>query len=309
MQTDKIAIVTGASAGIGWETTRILASKGAEVVMAVRNVTKGEAVANAIRAEHADAKLHVMALDLSKLGSVRSFAAEFLDSFERLDVLINNAGIYDNGKGLKTTEDGFALMMGVNHLGHFALTRLLLERLLSTPHSRVVTVSSGVHRGGKIDLDNFHTVEAAKGGAYGNSKLANMLFMLELQRRLTLINANTISVGVSPGPTKTDGAQQGIQSISNRFIRGAANSFTDLIMLTSEEGALPVLRAATDPQVKGGEYYSPGGFMSMRGAPGVKTPAQSAKNPALAQGLWERSAELTAVSYDLLQSQHAAEFA
>lgn len=169
------------------------------------------------------------------------------------------------------------------------------------PQSRVVTLSSGIHSSGQIDLENFHTVEAAQKGAYGNSKLANMLFMLELQRKLDLINADTISVAAGPGPTKTDGAQNGIQSISNRFLRGAADALTDVIMLTSEEGATPVLRAATEPQAKGGEYYTLGGFMSMRGNPVAKEPAKSANDPALAKGLWQRSAELTGVEYSALQ--------
>lgn len=302
-QKNKITIITGANAGIGRETTRALSSRGAEIVMAVRNVAKGEKVAATIRSVQPDATLHVMELDLSKLDSVRSFAAEFLASFDQLDLLINNAGVYDNGKGLKTTEDGFALLMGVNHLGHFALTGLLLERLLATPQSRVVTVTSGAHRGGKIDLDNFHTVAAAANGAYGDSKLANMLFTLELQRKLALINANTISIAAGTGATKSDAVQKGIQSISKRFVRSVADVVTDILMLSSAEGALPSLRAATDPQAKGGDYYGPGGFMGMRGYPTVTQPAKSADNDALAQGLWVRSVELTGVQYAAFQEK------
>ncbi|MEM7802367.1 MAG: SDR family NAD(P)-dependent oxidoreductase, partial [Chloroflexota bacterium] len=186
-QRDTLFVITGANAGLGLATARALSAKGGEIVMAVRNLDKGEKAADAIRAEQPNAKLHVMALDLSRLESIRAFANAFLASFDKLNVLINNAGIYESG--IKRTAEGFALMMGVNHLGHFALTGLLLDRLLTTPHSRVVTLSSGAYRSGKLDLDNFHTIEAAASGAYGKSKLANMLFMRELQRRLDRINS------------------------------------------------------------------------------------------------------------------------
>lgn len=296
-QKGKIAVITGANAGIGRETTRILASKGVEVVMAVRNVTKGKNVADAIRTGQAAATLHVMELDLSKLASVHSFATAFLEKFNQLNILINNAGIYTSGKSAKTTEQGFARMMGINHLGHFALTGLLLERLLTTPQSRIVTVSSGAHRAGKIDLDNFHTVEAAQRGAYANSKLANMLFMLELQRKLVHINADTVSIAAGPGPTKTDGAQAGIQSIPNPFLRRVVDSLTDRLMESSDKGAMPSLRAATDSQAKGGDYFGLSGFMGMRGYPVAQKPAKSANDKGLAQDLWKRSATLTEIQY------------
>jgi len=297
IQTGKIAIVTGASAGMGRETTRILADKGAEVVMAVRNVSKGTEVANAIRSKQADAKLHVMELDLSKLTSVHSFGAEFLQRFNHLNLIVNNAGVYGGGQNPQTTQEGFALMMGVNHLGHFALTGLLLDRLLATPQSRIVTVSSGAHGRGKIDLDSFHTIEAARRGAYGNSKLANMLFTLELQRKLESINADTISVSVGPGPTKTDGAKAGIQSIKNPFLRRVIDGLANVLIESPEGGVMPSLRAATDPQARGGDYFGLSGFMGMRGYPTAKKPAKAADNKALAKGLWERSEELTKVKF------------
>lgn len=304
-QTGKIAIVTGASAGIGRATTHILAEKGAQVILAVRNVIKGEGVADEIRAKHPNAKLQVMALDLSDLASIRSFAAEFLERFSSLDILINNAGIYDGGE--KTTQDGFALQMGINHLGHFALTGLLLERLISTDQSRVVTVSSGAFRQGKLDLDRFHTVEAAQRGGYGNSKLANTLFSIELQRKLTLVNAKVISVSSGPGPTKSDGAKDGIDSISNRFLRLTADKLTDFLMGSAEMGAMPSVRAATDPQAKGGAFFKPSGFMGMRGYL-IGTEAKlSAEQEALREELWARSAALTGVNYDLLQQQSIKE--
>jgi len=304
-QKNRIAIVTGASAGIGAATTRILAQKGAHVVMAVRNIEKGDKVADAIRSEHPDAKLHVMKLDLSEIASIHTFATAYLASYDQLDLLINNAGVYSNGKDGKMTADGFALVMGVNHLGHYALTGLVLDRLLSTPSSRVVTVTSGAHGGGKIDLDTFHTSEAGEHNAYGDSKLANILFTLELQRRFELINATTISVAAGPGATKSDAVQNLIQSQKNRFVRVAADTFTNIIMESPEMGAMPGLRAATDPQVKGGDYYGPGGFMGMRGYPKAKKPAKSADNEILAQGLWERSVELTGVDFALIKPSGA----
>jgi NAD(P)-dependent dehydrogenase (short-subunit alcohol dehydrogenase family) len=300
-QKNRIAIVTGASAGIGAETARLLAQKGADVIMAVRNIEKGGTVADAIRSEHPDAKLHVMELDLSVIDSIRAFATAYLASYDQLDLLINNAGVYSNGKDAKTTADGFALVMGVNHLGHYALTGLVLDRLLSTPSSRVVTVSSGAHGGGKINLDTFHTVEAGERNAYGDSKLANILFTLELQRKFELINAMTISVAAGPGTTKSDAVQNLIQSQKNRFMRIAADTLTNIVMESPEMGAMPSLRAATDPQVKGGDYYAPGGFMGVRGYPKSKKPAKSTDNEALAQGLWDRSAELTGVDFALIK--------
>ncbi|MEO1286436.1 MAG: oxidoreductase [Chloroflexota bacterium] len=299
-QKNKIAIVTGASAGIGAATTRILAHKGAHVIMAVRNVEKGDRVADAIRSEYPDAKLHVMKLDLSEIASIHAFATAYLASFDQLDLLINNAGVYSNGKDGQTTADGFALVMGVNHLGHYALTGLVLDRLLSTPSSRVITVTSGAHTGGKIDLDTFHTVEAGERNAYGDSKLANLLFALELQRKFEQINARTISVAASPGATKSDAVQNLIHSQKNRLMRVAADILTNIVMESSEMGAMPSLRASTDPQVQGGNYYGPGGFMGMRGYPKVKKPAKSADNETLALGLWERSTELTGVGYGKL---------
>lgn len=295
-QAGKIAVITGANAGIGRATATVLAEKGAEVVLAVRNDSKGEEAAEAIRTEHPGANLHVMELDLSDLASVRSFAKLYLATFDRLDLLINNAGYY-SAQADETSTDGFAVMMAVNHLGHFALTGLLIELLRETNGSRVVTLSSGAHSSGKIDPDTFHTTKAARKRPYANSKLANMLFTLELQRKLDQASGTTISVAAGPGPTKSDGAQKLIQSISNGLLRNLADSVSNVLMSPSEKGAWPVLRAATDPQVKGGDYFTPSGFMSMRGAPVVKASAESAKNTELAKALWNRTAELTDIGF------------
>ena len=291
-QTGKIALVTGANAGMGREVARVLAAKNAEVVLAVRNTSKGTEAAQAIMSEHPGAKLHAMALDLSDLSSVRTFAQRFNEMFDKLDILINNAGFYAADSS-DISKDGFALMIAVSHLGHFALTRLLLDKVLATPNARVVTVSSSAYKGGSIDPDTFHTTEAARTKPYQNSKLANMLFMLELQRRFESLDTTALSVAAGPGPTKSDGAKLGIQSISNRALRGLAIGITDLLMNTVAQGALPVLRAATDANAKGGDYFTPGGFNAIWGPPVVNKLAKSADDPALAKALWVRSTELT----------------
>ena len=291
-QTGKIALVTGANAGMGREVARVLAAKNAEVVLAVRNTSKGTEAAQAIMSEHPGAKLHAMALDLSDLSSVRTFAQRFNEMFDKLDILINNAGFYAADSS-DMSRDGFALMMAINHLGHFALTSLLLDKVLATPNARVVTVSSSAYKGGSIDPDTFHTTEAARTKPYQNSKLANMLFMLELQRRFESLDTTALSVAAGPGPTKSDGAKLGIQSISNRALRGLAIGITDLLMNTVAQGALPVLRAATDANANGGDYFTPGGFNAMWGPPVANKPTKSANDPALAKTLWARSTELT----------------
>lgn len=293
-QAGKVVVITGANAGIGYETARVQAQKGAEVVLAVRNVSKGEAAVEAVRSEHRGTKLHVLQLDLSDRASVRAFVVRYLASFDRLDTLINNAGFYA-AKRSETSQDGLTLMMAVNHLGYFALTGLLMDRFIATPKSRVVTVSSGAHSSGKIKPDTFQTVEAARKGAYANSKLANMLFMLQLQRKFEREGTDAVSVAAGPGPMKSDGAQQAIQSISNGVLRRFVDAITGVLMMPTTEGAWPVLRAATDPAAAGGDYFTPGGFMSMRGAPMAKAPAKSANDKTLAAALWERSAAMTGV--------------
>ena len=292
-QENKLVIVTGASSGIGLETTRALASKGADIIMAVRNVAKGERVADMIRAELSEAKLRVMLLELGSMASIKAFSDAFHTNFSQLHLLINNAGLGTN-EDIKT-EEGFGLTMGVNHLGHFALTGYLLGVLLDTPQSRVVTVSSQAHRGVSINIDTFHTETK---NMYGPSKLANILFALELQRRLEMQNADSISLVAHPGVARTEGVQRMIQSQSNAVLRSVFNFAAGLVMQTSERGALPILYAATDSRAKGGEYYGPNGFMGMRGYPQVAQMSKSATDGDLAKQLWERSVRLTGVRYE-----------
>lgn len=297
-QRGRTVVITGASAGLGAAMTSRFGRLGADVVLAVRNVAKGEKAAHRVRSTHPDASLRVMELDLADLASVRSFADAFTASHERLDVLVNNAGVY--GNSTDATVDGFGMVMGVGHLGHFALTGLLLDRLLDTPESRVVTVSSSIHKKGAIDLDRFHTPEAGAKGSYPNVKLANMLFMAELQRRLPT-GTSTTSVAAGPPGTKTDGMATGIAAIPIPPLRWLADAVTNAIMLSPDQGIEPVVRAATDPTASGGEYYAPAGLMGMRGDPEATRPEGVAADADLARGLWERSVGLTGVAYDALE--------
>ncbi|MEO1668938.1 MAG: oxidoreductase [Chloroflexota bacterium] len=290
-QQGRTIIVTGASGGLGRSTTIELARKQAKIIMAVRNVDKGEQVADEIRSQQPDADIHVMKLELSSLDAIKTFAEAFRAENNQLDLLINNAGIYDN-KGRKT-EDGFALVMGVNHLGHFALTGHLIDLLLATPSSRVVTVSSSALRSAQLDLETFH---AGPNDTYGASKLANALFASELHRRLGTLDTNTISVTSLPGASKTDSVEKLIQS-QNVVLRRILDSLSDTIMQKPNMGALPNLRAATDPQAQGGQFYGVTGFGGFRGYPDVVQPSKKSEDVDMASGLWERSVELTGVNF------------
>jgi NAD(P)-dependent dehydrogenase (short-subunit alcohol dehydrogenase family) len=285
----KVAIVTGANSGIGYETARALAHKGAHIVMACRNLEKATVAAEQIRGEDPAGTVDVMELDLGDLDSVHRFAAAFQDRFARLDLLINNAGIMMPPYG--KTAQGFETQFGVNHLGHFALTGLLLDLIVQTPGSRVVTVSSTAHRFGGIDFDDLQWAEKEyrPNPAYGQSKLANLLFTYELQRKLQSAGSKTLSVAAHPGWTETNLQQHaGTISFLNRFFA------QDPPM-----GALPTLYAATGPDVEGGDYYGPSGFIEMRGHPKKVKSNGPSHDQATAERLWAISEELTDITYDL----------
>ncbi len=240
-QTGKVAIVTGANSGIGYETARALAHKGATAILACRNEQKGQAAADQIQSEGPKGTAVFMQLDLSDLASVRGFVAEFNGRYNRLDLLINNAGVMIPPFG--KTADGFELQFGVNHLGHFALTSLLLEKILTTPHSRIVTISSIMHKRGKIDFANLNSENGYdRNAAYGQSKLANLLFTYELHRKLEAAKNGTMAVAAHPGWTATN-----LQKHS-----GPINFFNRFLAQSPEMGALPTLLAATGPDVQGG---------------------------------------------------------
>lgn len=285
-QTGKIAIITGANSGIGYDAARELAKKNATVIMACRDKAKGDKAAGMILDDYPRAKVQVMQLDLADLDSVKGFAEKFHTEYDRLDILINNAGIMAVPYGL--TADGFERQFGTNHLGHFALTGLLLDLLLGTEGARVVTISSTGHRMGKIDFDDLNSEKSYfKWGAYGQSKLANLLFAYELQRRLAAAGSSTISVAAHPGYTATN-----LQS-------GTFFKFLNPIFGQDQEmGALPTLYAATSPEVNGCDYIGPDGFMEQRGYPKKVHSNGASHDEAIARKLWQLSEELTGVKFD-----------
>jgi len=287
-QSGKIVIVTGANSGIGYEAARALTFKGATVIMACRDPEKGEAAALQIRSENIQGQVVVKQLDLADLDSISSFAQAFLAEYNQLDILINNAGVM--ATPYRKTADGFEMQFGTNHLGHFALTGLLIDLMIATPKSRVVTVSSYVHYLGKINFDDLNSEKAyQKWLAYGQSKLANVLFAYELHRRTSKNGNNPISIAVHPGYAATN-----LQRTTRFF------SFTNLFMAQSQEmGALPTLFAATNPEVRGGEYIGPDGFLGQRGYPHKAQSSGRSDDQSTAQRLWEISEELTKVRFNL----------
>ena len=288
--TGKVAIVTGANSGIGFETAKEFARKGAQTILASRSLDKTQVALDEILKELPDAPAEIMQLDLASLASVRSFVETFKARYDRLDLLVNNAGIMMVPYGV--TEDGFERQFGTNHLGHFALTGLLLDLLLATPGSRVVNVSSGAHRmgSGTIEFDHLNAEkEYSPSGAYSQSKLANLLFTYELQRRFEAQDADVLAVAAHPGGTNTNLQDE----ISESWYIRPFVPLMRLMMQDASMGALPTIRAAVDPEAEGGEYYGPGGLMEMRGYPVLVSTSDAAKDPGLAKRLWQVSEELT----------------
>lgn len=288
-QSGRTVIVTGSNTGIGFETAAALAAHGANVVLAVRDEDKGRVAAERIRMLHSRASVTVQRLDLSSLTSIRSAAEELRARHPRLDVLVNNAGIAYAPRS--QTEDGFERIFGTNHLGHFALNGLLLPSMLTTPGSRVVTVSALAHRQVKgISFDDLERERSYHSWhVYGESKLANLLFTHELQRRLA--GTNTIAVAAHPGLSQSD------LSRDTPRLRGMLFRILESTFLQSTAmGALPSLRAATDPELRGGEYLGPPG-RGIRGYPVVAEPSAAARSDEDAHRLWAISEELTGVRF------------
>lgn len=291
-QKGKIIIVTGANSGLGFGTTRELARKGAKVIMAVRSLERGNEAREDIQQEIPDASLEVMELDLADLNSVQSFSEAFTKTYDKLDVLINNAGLMMPEERLETKQ-GFEIQIGVNHLGHFALTNHLLPILNKTEDSRVVTISSIYGKSGyaSINWDDLNwEKEYDKTDAYSQSKFANQLFFMELHRKLESAGSNTISVMAHPGYTATNLQRHMglLGTIGNKVFA------QDLDM-----GILPQLRAATDPQVASGDYYGPAGFMSMRGYPEKEAPNQKVNDTEKLERFWKLSEDLTGIEFPL----------
>ncbi|MCB0932345.1 MAG: SDR family NAD(P)-dependent oxidoreductase [Mycobacterium sp.] len=292
-QSGRLAIITGSNTGLGFDTARVLAARGAKVVMAVRDTAKGETAAARIRALTPGADVVVHKLDLGSLASVKQAGAEMSAAYPCIDLLINNAGVMYPPK--QTTADGFELQFGTNHLGHFALTGLLLSNLLTVDGSRVVVVASIAHNiRAKIDFDDLQWEHRRydRVASYGQSKLANLMFAYDLQRRLAAAKAKTIAVAAHPGVAATELV---------RHIPGAGLPGVDWIsgklLNTAEMGALPTLRAATDPSVLGGQYYGPDGFRELRGHPKLVGSSRQSKDEAIQKRLWTVSEELTGVTF------------
>jgi NAD(P)-dependent dehydrogenase (short-subunit alcohol dehydrogenase family) len=287
-QTGRTAVITGANTGLGYETAGVLAAKGAHVVLAVRNLEKGKAAADLIARATPGASVAIQELDLTSLDSIRDAAEQLRSDHESIDLLINNAGVMMTPKS--TTKDGFELQFGTNHLGHFALTNLLLDRVLAAPGSRVVTVSSVGHRfASGIRFDDLQWErDYGRVRAYGQSKLANLMFTYELQRRLQ--GTNTIAVAAHPGSSNTELARN-----TPPVVRAVFSAITPLVAQSADMGALPTLRAATDPGVLGGQYYGPDGFGEQRGYPKVVASSAASHDTDAQRRLWTVSEELTSV--------------
>jgi NAD(P)-dependent dehydrogenase (short-subunit alcohol dehydrogenase family) len=284
--TGKVSIVTGANSGIGFETAKALAEKGAEVVLACRNLEKANLAAKEIRSKVRKAKLEIIRLDLADLASVKQSANTFKSKHQTLDLLINNAGIMI--PPFTKTADGFEVQFGANHLGHFALTGLLMDVILATPGARIVNLSSNAHRmgTGTIDFDNLNAEKGYNApNAYAQSKLANLLFTLELNRHLVEIGSDVIATAAHPGWTVT-----GLQ-------KGFLHTVSEWVGQKPEMGALPTLQAALDPDAGRNDYFGPSGFMEMRGYPRKVDTSDAAKDENLARRLWVVSEELTDLSY------------
>jgi len=287
-QHGRLAVVTGANTGLGFETARVLAAHGASVVLAVRDIEKGKRAAARIAGTAPGATVTVQPLDLASLDSIRAAAAELRARHSGIDLLINNAGVMFPPK--QATRDGFELQFGTNHLGHFALTGLLLEQMLPVPGSRVVTVSSLAHRiRARINFDDLHGERSYRRvAAYSQSKLANLMFTYELQHRLSGAGT-TIAVAAHPGLAGTE--------LTRNSPPIAAFFYARVISQKAAMGALPTLRAATDPGVLGGQYYGPGRLFGARGYPKLAQPSRQSRDTAIQRRLWTVSEELTRVTF------------
>lgn len=289
-QVGRTFVVTGANSGLGLETVRALGGLGATVILTVRDEGRGIRALDELRGEQPEAHFEVRVLDLADLDSVRSFAG----TVEEVDVLVNNAGVMMPPRG--TTKQGYELQFGVNHLGHFALTGLLLDKIARSEDGRVVTVTSGLHKRGRIHFDDLHGESSySRGKYYSQSKLANVVFALELNRRL---RANAIPIRSAlahPGYSATNLQSAGPTGVSKLMLRATNKLFAQGATM----GALPQLYAATGADVESGQFYGPDGRGESKGFPTVVEPLDAARDRELAKRLWDISEELTGVEIRL----------
>jgi len=293
-----VAIVTGANSGLGFETSRALLAAGATVILTARSVEKAAAAKRAILDELGDVPIETMLLDLADLESIRRFSDEFHGKHTRLDILVNNAGIMMTDAQL--TIDGFESQLGTNHLGHFALTGRLIDLIESTPGARVVTLSSLAHRWDFMEFGNlmFQNGSYTPRAAYGRSKLANLLFAYELQRRFETAGVDALSVAAHPGAAGTGLADH----LLNRWFLRPLKPLLFLALQTSRQGARSTLRAATDVSASGGDYFGPGGRNEHRGAPVRVESSAASHSESDALKLWSESERLTGVNYESLRT-------
>jgi NAD(P)-dependent dehydrogenase (short-subunit alcohol dehydrogenase family) len=293
-QSGRTAIVTGANSGLGLVTARELARHGARVVLACRNTQKGEAAQRDCEGAAAGGELELEELDLASLDSVREFAERFRTGHDGLDLLINNAGVMATPR--RSTADGFELQFGTNHLGHFALTGLLIGAMEGREDARVVTLSSNAHRVGRIAFDNLGGDRRYfRWRAYGQSKLANLMFALELDRRLRAAGSTVTSLAAHPGYAATN-----LQFAGPPVLDAAVMKVLNVVIAQSDEmGALPTLYAATAPGLEGGAFCGPDGFLEQRGHPKSVGASGTARDEQAARRLWEVSEEMTGVRFEL----------
>ncbi|MBN2011741.1 SDR family NAD(P)-dependent oxidoreductase [candidate division KSB1 bacterium] len=288
-QTGRIVIVTGSNSGIGYETARVLALKNATVILAVRNLGKGSTAAQKILDQKSDASVNVMELDLANLKSVHAFAGQYLKKYKQLDLLINNAGVML--PPYTKTADGFELQIGTNHFGHFALTGLLFELISKTPNSRIINISSAMHRYGNINFNdiNWEKRHYKRWNAYGDSKIANLYFTYELAHKLNQANIHTIAVAAHPGWTATE-----LQRHSD-----VMQFFNSAFAQRIEMGVLPTLYAAVCPNVSSGDFFGPSGFKEMRGYPKKVDSNQLSKDQSIGWQLWDVSEKMTRIFFKI----------
>ena len=290
--TGKVIIVTGGNSGLGYESVKAFAEKGAEVILASRSVAKGETAKQQMG--KVKGRIVVMPLDLMDFASIKNFADDFAKKYTRLDVLLNNAGIMTTPYFL--TNDGLEAQNGTNHFGHFALTGHLFSLIKNTRNSRIVNVSSSAHKMGKMDFDNL-LFENGKGyspiKSYGRSKLSNLLFTFELQRKIEAVGINSIAVAAHPGVSNTNLFQYLEKNLVFKFLKPLMLAF----MQEQDMGALPQIRASVDENVKGGEYYGPGGFSEIKGFPVLVQSNEVSHNLEDAKKLWQVSEKITGVSF------------
>jgi len=296
-QTGRTILITGANSGIGYEAARALAQHGAHVVLACRTREKADDAVARIDSSNPSGSTEILEMDLADLDSVADAASRFASGHERLDVLVNNAGLMATPQ--QQTAQGFEMQFGVNHLGHFALTGHLIELLMASGPARVVSISSQGHRPGKIRFEDVNSEKKySPWPAYFQSKLANLLFIRELQRRLALTESEVIAVAAHPGVSSTNLGHESSGMLTSMMQR-ARPVFDRFVSQSAAMGALPTLRSAVDPSVEGGDYFGPDGFGEQRGHPVKVGSSRRAKDDAAAGRLWELSEHLTAVTYPI----------